>query len=71
MLMLQAGNVTLSIDLDPFSIIPTSVSFRRMTRVRVSKLRLSVFVCAGHTSLKGSRAVIMRIANNLGHDVVG
>jgi hypothetical protein len=28
-------------------------------------------IAAGHTSLKGSRAVIMRIANNLGHDVVG
>jgi hypothetical protein len=29
-----------------------------------------MLVSAGHTSLKGSRAVMMRIANNLGHDVV-
>jgi hypothetical protein len=52
MLMMQAGNFAVSIDVHALASI----------------LRLSV--CPGHTSLKGSRAVIMRIANNLEHDVV-
>jgi hypothetical protein len=67
MLMLQAGNFTVSIDVHAFGVIPPFICFKPMTCASI--LRLSV--CPGHTSLKGSRAVIMRIANNLEHDVVG